>query len=66
MKFRVLLHKEDVGGYSVAVPALPGCFSEGDTREEALANIREAIECYLDEPDPSAVEPDDAIVEVEV
>ena len=36
------------GGYTVYVPSLPGCISEGDTREEALANIREAIELYLE------------------
>jgi len=36
------------GGYSVTVPSLPGCISEGDSFEEANANIREAIELYLD------------------
>jgi antitoxin HicB len=35
------------GGYTVTVPALPGCITEGDTEEEALANAREAIECHL-------------------
>ena len=39
---------EEDGGYSVAVPALPGCVSHGDSREEALAMIREAIEVYLE------------------
>jgi predicted RNase H-like HicB family nuclease len=66
MKFKVLLHREEVGGYSVEVPALPGCFSEGDTLEEALANIKEAIECYLDEPGPAALPPEDLLMEVEV
>jgi len=42
----VLLH-EDVGGYTVVVPALPGCFTEGDTVPEALTNAREAIECHV-------------------
>jgi len=37
------------GGYSVIVPALPGCISEGDSFEEALSNIKEAIELYLEE-----------------
>ena len=37
------------GGYSVIVPALPGCLSEGDSFEEALSNIKEAIELYLEE-----------------
>ena len=43
MKFTVILEPEDVGGYSVHCPALPGCASQGETLEEALANIREAI-----------------------
>lgn len=37
------------GGYTVTVPALPGCISEGDTFEEALSNIKEAMELYLEE-----------------
>ena len=48
MKLKVLLEPEDVGGYSVSVPALPGCYSEGETLEEALANIREAAELWLE------------------
>ena len=48
MKFRVVLEPSDEGGYTVYIPSLPGCISEGDTVEEALANIREAIELYLD------------------
>jgi predicted RNase H-like HicB family nuclease len=51
-KFKVLLIEEPEGGYSVEVPELPGCFSEGDTLQEALANAREAIECYLDPTAP--------------
>ena len=46
MKYKVLLHRSDEG-ISVSVPALPGCWSEGDTEEEALTNIRDAIEDYL-------------------
>jgi len=48
MNLRVVLEPSDEGGYTVYVPALPGCISEGDTREEAVANIREAIELYLE------------------
>jgi predicted RNase H-like HicB family nuclease len=48
MKLRVVLEPSDEGGYTAYVPALPGCISEGDTREEALANIREAIELYIE------------------
>ena len=42
--------EEDVeqGGYTVTIPSLPGCISEGDTFEEAMANIREAAELYLE------------------
>lgn len=50
MTFKVVLEPSEDKGYTVFVPALPGCISEGDTLEEALNNIREAIELYL-EPD---------------
>lgn len=43
MKFTVILSPEAGGGYSVVCPALPGCVSQGDSLDEALANIREAI-----------------------
>ena len=46
MKYRVVLHKSDEG-YSVSVPGLPGCWSEGVTEAEALANIQDAIRDYL-------------------
>ncbi|MHB8626183.1 MAG: type II toxin-antitoxin system HicB family antitoxin [Aggregatilineales bacterium] len=39
---------DETGGYTVEVPSLPGCFSEGDTREEALTNIQDAIEGFMD------------------
>ena len=48
MKLKVVFEPSDEGGYTVYVPSLPGCISEGDTKEEALANIREAIELYLE------------------
>lgn len=51
MKLRIILEPSDEGGFTVYVPALPGCISEGDTREEALRNIHEAIELYLEEVD---------------
>jgi predicted RNase H-like HicB family nuclease len=51
MKLREVLEPSEEGGYTVYVPALPGCVSEGDTEEEALVNIREAIELYLEPVD---------------
>ncbi len=48
MNLQVVLEPSEEGGYAVTVPALPGCISEGDSREEALANIQEAIELYLE------------------
>ncbi len=49
MKYTVVLQRENDGGYVVSVPALPGCVSQGDTRGEALENIEEAIELYLED-----------------
>jgi len=48
MKIKVILEPAEEGGYTVYVPSLPGCVSEGETEEEALANIKEAIELYLE------------------
>jgi predicted RNase H-like HicB family nuclease len=46
-----MLEPSDEGGYTAMVPSLPGCISEGNTRDEALANIREAIDLYLEPVD---------------
>ena len=51
MKLAIHLIPAEEGGFTVIVPALPGCISEGDTKEEALRNIREAIELYLEQID---------------
>ena len=48
MKYRVILEPQAEGGYTVYVPGLPGCVSQGETAEEAMVNIREAIEVYLE------------------
>ena len=48
LAFEVVLHREKDGGYWVEVPELKGCVSQGDNREDALKNIREAIELYLE------------------
>jgi predicted RNase H-like HicB family nuclease len=55
MKIKVVLEPSPEGGYTAYVPALPGCISEGDTAEEAFANIREAIELYLEPIDDDLV-----------
>ena len=62
MRLKVILEPSDEGGYTIYVPALPGCISEGDSRDEALQNIREAIELYLD-ADPPSEQATDAIVD---
>ena len=47
MEYTVILHSAEEGGYWGEVPALPGCFSQGETVEEALQNIKGAIESHL-------------------
>ena len=71
-KYRVILEHNESGGYTVMVPLLPGCISEGDTKKEALSNIREAIELYIEslkedgEPIPTEDTVEEALVEVKV
>ena len=48
MRLKVLLEPSEEGGYTIYAPSLPGCISEGETVEDALTNIREAIELYLE------------------
>ncbi|MCA1790602.1 MAG: type II toxin-antitoxin system HicB family antitoxin [Thioalkalivibrio sp.] len=68
MKYRVLIEQDEDGFFVAEVPALPGCVSQGDTRQEALDNIREAISGYLEsladhqEPVPPSIH--EEIVEV--
>ena len=70
MKYRVLVEQDEDGVFVAHVPALPGCLSQGSSRDEALANIREAIAGYLeslrahDEPIPPAIS--EEIVEIAV
>jgi len=45
---QVILIPDETGGYTVEVPSLPGCISEGDTVDEALANIKEAIDLFTE------------------
>lgn len=69
-RFHVILEREEEGGFSAYVPALPGCHSQGRTEAEALRHVREAIECHIESlrkdglPVPS---PEDEILrEVEI
>ena len=66
MKVKVVLEPQEEGGYTVYVPSLPGCISEGETRKEALRNIKEAIELYLevDKAEVTAVKGKKEIAEV--
>jgi len=48
MKFMVMLEPAEEGGFNVSVPALDGCFTQGETEEESLKNAKEAILCYLE------------------
>jgi predicted RNase H-like HicB family nuclease len=62
VKFQVVLEPSDEGGYTVYVPALPGCISEGDTVDEAMRNIREAIELYLEPVEDDFVADENSLV----
>ena len=55
MDLKVVLEPSDEGGFTVYVPSLPGCISEGTTKELALKNIKEAIELYLEPVDDDLV-----------
>jgi predicted RNase H-like HicB family nuclease len=57
MRLKVVLEPSDEGGYTAIVPSLPGCISEGNSKEEALANVKEAIELYLEPVDDDQVIP---------
>ena len=63
MKLKVVLETSEEGGFTVFVPSLPGCISEGDTRSEALINIQEAIGLYLEPVEDDLVQFDQAIIE---
>ncbi len=48
MKLQIILEPSEEGGFTAIVPSLPGCISEGNTREETLTNVKEAIQLYLE------------------
>jgi predicted RNase H-like HicB family nuclease len=54
MKVRVIIHQAEEGGYWAEVPALPGCYTQGETLKEVRERLREAIACHLDSVKPKA------------
>ena len=65
MKIKAIIHKAEEGGYWAEVPALPGCFSEGETLDEVKVNIAEAVEGYLEVAGEEVEKnPDDEIYEI--
>jgi len=63
MNLKVLLEPSEEGGYTALVPSLPGCISEGRSKKEAMKNIREAIELYLEPVEDDLQASPKAIVE---
>ncbi len=70
MHFRVIIQRDEDGAYVAEVPTLPGCVTQGATRSEAVANVREAIEVYLESlkahGDPIPLPIDEEVVEVNI
>jgi predicted RNase H-like HicB family nuclease len=66
MEIKVVLEKQEEGGYTVYVPSLKGCVSQGDTRDGALKNIKEAIELYLEADDNEVVVYEGEVAKVNV
>ena len=66
MRYTVILEPEEEGGFHVWCPALKGCHSQGETHEEALANIQEAIALYLESLRDAGLPPPDDVVAQQV
>jgi predicted RNase H-like HicB family nuclease len=67
MKIKVVIHNAEEGGYWAEVPSIPGCVTQGETFEELLANLYEAIEgCLSVDIDPSQTTPTSRVVEIAV
>ncbi|MEA5508756.1 type II toxin-antitoxin system HicB family antitoxin [Crocosphaera sp. UHCC 0190] len=67
MKFKVIVHSAEEGGYWAEVPALPGCITEGDTWEELMDNLQDAIQGWLEVANNiSTLESEDKIIEITV
>ena len=63
MKLQVVLEPSEEGGYTIFAPALPGCISEGEDIKDALSNIQEAIELYLEPIENSVILTEGAIIQ---
>jgi predicted RNase H-like HicB family nuclease len=57
MNVKIVVHEAEEGGFWAEVPALPGCVSQGETMDELLANMREAIQAWLDTAPPDDAQP---------
>ena len=66
MKIRVVIEPSDEGGYTVHVPSLPGCISEGETVQEALENVHEAIELSISSRSRTSASERALVQEIEV
>jgi predicted RNase H-like HicB family nuclease len=67
MKIKIILEPSEEGGYTVVVPSLPGCISEGNSKEEAIQNIKEAVELYMEPVEDHEIFPADSeIIELAV
>ncbi|MEH2174633.1 type II toxin-antitoxin system HicB family antitoxin [Nostoc sp.] len=67
MKIRAIIHPAEEGGYWAEVPALPGCITEGDTIEEVMTNLKDAIEGWLEAANSrNVIESTDQVVEIAV
>ncbi|NJL90048.1 MAG: type II toxin-antitoxin system HicB family antitoxin [Coleofasciculaceae cyanobacterium SM2_1_6] len=67
MNVKAIIHPAEEGGYWAEVPALPGCFTQGETKEEVIANLQEAIEGWLEVANNrSSLEAMDQVVEIAV
>ena len=67
MKFKVVVHNAEEGGCWAEVPAIPGCFTQGDTWEELLHNIYEAVEaCLSVDVDPTQINSEDKVLEIAI
>lgn len=67
MKLKVIVHEADEGGFWAEVPAIPGCATQGDTYEELLENIHEAIEgCLAVEVSPGQSGKHDRVIDIAI